>query len=67
MEKGRPDDRYGDIEVDTEKSMEVYRRWKKMARSAPGPLRRPLWLGRPVRPAPGAFYFEGGGDAREEG
>ena len=67
LEKGRPDDRYGDIEVDIEKSMEVYWRLKKMAFSDPGPLRRPLWLGRPVRPAPGTFFFEGGGDGREHG
>ncbi|HKY31832.1 MAG TPA: molybdopterin-dependent oxidoreductase [Candidatus Polarisedimenticolia bacterium] len=57
VERARPDDRYGDIEVDTRRSMEVYRRWLAMARPAPGPagLRRPLWLARPVRPAPETF------------
>jgi anaerobic selenocysteine-containing dehydrogenase len=57
VEKAGPSDRYGDIEVDTNRSMDVYRRWKAMARPAPGPdgLRRPLWLGRPVRPATEMF------------
>ncbi len=57
IEKPGPDDRYGDIEVDTGKSMEVFRRWLAMTRPAPGPgnLRRPLWLGRPVRPAEEMF------------
>ena len=32
-----PDDRYGDIFVDTEKSHEVYRRWLMLVRPAPGP------------------------------
>ena len=63
VEKAGPDDRYGDIEVDTRLSMEVYRRWRQMCRPAPGPdnLRRPLWLARPVRPAPEMFRMEGGG------
>jgi len=59
MEKPGPDDRYGDILVDTTRSHEVYRRWLALARPAPGPggLRRPLWLPRVYRPAPGAFYI----------
>src|SRR5581483_674467 len=54
-----PDDRYGDIRVDTRKAHEVYRRWLAMTRPAPGPggLRRPLWLARVYRPAPEAFYI----------
>ena len=46
--KAGPNDRYGDILVDTNKSHEVYRRWLEIARPAPGPdgLRRPLWLPR---------------------
>ena len=54
-------DRYGDVEVDTGKSMEVYREWLKMTRPAgphsPGGLRRPLWLARAVRPTDDAFRF----------
>ncbi len=60
VEKASPGDRYGDVEVDTNRSMEVYREWLKLCRPAPGPsgLRRPLWLGRPVRPAPETFRVE---------
>ncbi len=60
IERAGPDDRYGDVEVDTAKSMEIYREWLRLARPAPGPggLRRPLWLVRPVRPADAAFRFD---------
>jgi anaerobic selenocysteine-containing dehydrogenase len=59
--KAGPDDRYGDIVVDTNKSFEVYRRWLALARPAPGPdgSRRPLWLPRAFRPDPSAFRLEG--------
>jgi anaerobic selenocysteine-containing dehydrogenase len=58
--KARPDDRYGDVFVDTARSMEVYREWKALTRPAPGPggLRRPLWLDRPLRPAEAMFKLE---------
>src|SRR5258705_398580 len=38
-----PDDRYGDVFVDTNRSFEVYREWLALARPAPGPgnLSRP--------------------------
>ncbi|MGH9868175.1 MAG: molybdopterin-dependent oxidoreductase [Candidatus Polarisedimenticolia bacterium] len=71
VEKAGPDDRYGDIEVDTRRSMQVYREWVAMTRPAPGPggLRRPLWLARPVRPAPETFVFpeEPDGDRERRG
>jgi anaerobic selenocysteine-containing dehydrogenase len=53
-----PDDHYADVVVDTSKSMEVYREWLGLARSAPGPdgLRRPLWLARVNRPAAETFH-----------
>jgi hypothetical protein len=56
-----PDDRYGDIFVDTNKSLEVYRRWLALARPAPGPggLRRPLWLPRAFKPDPSAYTMRG--------
>lgn len=59
VERAREQDRYGDVQVDTKKSFEVYRRWMKMTRPAPGPnnLRRPLWLNRPLRPAEEMFYL----------
>jgi anaerobic selenocysteine-containing dehydrogenase len=55
-----PDDRYGDIAVDTNKSFEVYREWLAMARPAPGPdgLRRPLWLPRAFKPDASAYRLE---------
>jgi anaerobic selenocysteine-containing dehydrogenase len=58
--KAGPEDRYGDIFVDTRKSHAVYRRWLEMTRAAPGPggLRRPIWLARVYRPAPEAFYIK---------
>ena len=52
-----PEDRYGDVVVDTRKSFEVYRQWLALARPAPGPggLRRPLWLPRAFKPDVSAF------------
>ncbi len=59
IEVAQPGDQYGDIFVDTKKSMEVYRKWLALARPAPGPdgLRRPLWMKRAVRPAEETFYL----------
>jgi anaerobic selenocysteine-containing dehydrogenase len=60
LEKARPEDRYGDVYVDTEKSKEVYRRWLAMTR--PGPLenglRRPEVFERPYRPDREVFFVE---------
>lgn len=60
VEVAHADDRYGDVVVDTRKSMEVYRRWLSMTRPAPGPnnLRRPLWFKRPLRPEESLFYLD---------
>ncbi len=57
VELARPEDRYGDVEVDTNKSMEVFREWMAQTRPAPGPggLRRPLWFNRAVKPALEAY------------
>ncbi|RMG66121.1 MAG: formate dehydrogenase [Calditrichaeota bacterium] len=68
IEKAQPGDRYGDVFVDTEKSMQVYREWLKMTRPAPGPngLRRPLWMNRPLRPAEELFYLTEPGNAPGE-
>ena len=59
VEKAHPEDKYGDVLVDTEKSFAIYKEWLAMARPAPGPngLRRPLWLARPLRPAEEMFYL----------
>ena len=58
IEKAGSEDAYGDIYVDTNKSFEVYRKWLAMTRPGPGPdgLRRPLWLGRPLKPVKEAYY-----------
>jgi anaerobic selenocysteine-containing dehydrogenase len=60
VQKALHGDAYGDVFVDTEKSMEVYRKWLAQTRPAPGPggLRRPLWLDRPLRPADESFRLE---------
>jgi anaerobic selenocysteine-containing dehydrogenase len=54
-----PDDRHGDLKVDTHKSMEIYRQWMALTRPAPGPggLRRPLWFKRPLKPEKKMYYF----------
>ena len=63
VEKARPEDKVGDVFVDTNKSMEIYQTWLAKTRWPVGPaptedgtrLRRPLWLNRPLRPADAAF------------
>ncbi|HVS65029.1 MAG TPA: molybdopterin dinucleotide binding domain-containing protein [Thermoanaerobaculia bacterium] len=49
--KAEPGDRFGDIEVDRKKARAVYEQWRAMTRPPTGPLRRPRWLARAVRPA----------------
>jgi anaerobic selenocysteine-containing dehydrogenase len=58
LEPAHEGDDYGDIYVDTNKSMEIYREWLDMTRPAPGPdnLRRPLWFKRALRPDEDTFY-----------
>ena len=57
LEKAAPDERYGDVDVDTEKAHAAYKEWMEQTRPAPGPdgLRRPLWFDRPLRPVPDAY------------
>jgi hypothetical protein len=55
IERARPEDRYGDVSVDTKKSHEVYKRWLALARPPSGAWRRPYWMLRPFRPAESAF------------
>jgi anaerobic selenocysteine-containing dehydrogenase len=58
--KAGPQDRNGDIRVDTNKSLEIYREWLALTRPAPGPggLRRPLWFKRPLKPELSQYYLE---------
>jgi hypothetical protein len=55
VERAHADDRYGDVVVDTKRSMEVYREWLAKARAAKGSLRRPLHFARAVRPSNEAY------------
>ena len=58
--KASPEDRYGDIVVDTARSMEVFHEWQAETRPAPGPggLRRPLHLKRVLRPTDEAYSLD---------
>jgi anaerobic selenocysteine-containing dehydrogenase len=60
VSKAGPDDRHGDIRVDTNKSMQIYREWLALTRPAPGPggLRRPLWFKRPLKPEKSVYYLD---------
>jgi anaerobic selenocysteine-containing dehydrogenase len=52
-------ERHGMVQVDLDKSMEQYRRWHALARSAvdhsPDGTRRPYWLKRPLKPVKDAY------------
>jgi anaerobic selenocysteine-containing dehydrogenase len=60
IETARPNDRYGDVIVDTTRSHELYKEWLAQTRPAPGPnnLRRPLWFSRPVRPTDDSYRIK---------
>jgi hypothetical protein len=59
VRKAGADEKYGDVWVDTAKSMAVYRQWRSLTRSAvdhsPDGTRRPYWLKRPLKPAKEAY------------
>ncbi|MCB9420109.1 MAG: molybdopterin-dependent oxidoreductase [Ardenticatenaceae bacterium] len=59
VRKANAGEKYGDVWVDTDKSMAVYREWVAMTRSAvdhsPDGLRRPFWLNRPLKPVIEAY------------
>jgi len=61
VSRAGPDDRYGDVVVDTNRSFAYYREWLKLTRPAPGPgnLRRPLWLPRAFKPDVSAYRLDG--------
>jgi anaerobic selenocysteine-containing dehydrogenase len=60
MEKARSGDQYGDVWVDTARSMEMYRKWLEHTRTTlgPGGQRRPEFLMRPVKPRRRAFFVD---------
>jgi hypothetical protein len=59
VQKAEPGDRYGDVYVDTNLSMQVYAEWLQKTRPAdthgPGGLRRPLHFKRVCRPQEETF------------
>jgi hypothetical protein len=59
VEPAHAGDHYGDVCVDTGRSMQVYREWLEKTRPAPGPggLRRPLHFARAVRPADSTYVM----------
>jgi hypothetical protein len=47
VERAKPGDLYGDVEVDTGKSMDVFREWLALIKPAPGPgVAKPGSIGR---------------------
>ena len=71
VRKAEPDDRPGDVFVDTAKSASVYREWLERCRPAhmvsPDRTRRPYWLLRPLKPSRDAYMLPalaGGAAAR---
>jgi anaerobic selenocysteine-containing dehydrogenase len=58
-----PNDHHGDVQVDTRKSMAVFREWLALTRPAdkhsPDGTRRPYWLKRPLKPVKEAFLLPG--------
>ncbi len=60
VEKAGPDDRYGDIVVDTNESFRIYKEWMAKTRPAPGPdgTRRPMWFDRPLKPTKQAYEMK---------
>jgi anaerobic selenocysteine-containing dehydrogenase len=59
VRKAGPGEQYGDVWVDTNRSMAVYRQWHSLTRSAvdysPDGTRRPAWLQRPLKPVAAAY------------
>lgn len=64
VRKAAPGERYGEVHVSTARSMEVYREWAALARSAdrhsPDGTRRPYWLKRPLKPSRAAYRLPEG-------
>ena len=61
LSKPGPDEMYGDVEVDMEKSMAHYKKWNEWAKQRethPRGERRPLWFKRPLSPKPEHFILK---------
>jgi anaerobic selenocysteine-containing dehydrogenase len=61
VRRAAPEERYGEVHVDTNASMEVYRAWKAGTRpastSSPDGTRRPYWFKRPLKPTRVAYQL----------
>jgi anaerobic selenocysteine-containing dehydrogenase len=61
VRKAGPGDRHGDVQVDTQKSMQVYYDWVALTRPAmtnsPDGMRRPYWLKRPLKPTKDTYQL----------
>ena len=59
VRKAKPEEKHGQVFVDTNKSMEIYKKWHALTRSAvdhsPDGTRRPYWLKRPLKPVREAY------------
>ncbi len=59
VRKAKEGERYGEVHVDTNASMELYRRWTSWTKPAdlhsPDRTRRPYWLKRPLKPKRSAY------------
>ena len=59
VRKARPDEPYGVVHVNVDRSMDVYREWLALTRPAslhsPDGNRRPMWLKRPLKPTAAAY------------
>ena len=63
VRKAAPNEKHGDVWVDTERSMAVYEEWKALTRPAseisPDGDRRPYWIKRPLKPVKEAYKLQG--------
>ncbi len=63
VRKASRKERFGDVYVDTRRSMAVYREWVAKTRSSvdhsPDGTRRPMWLKRPLKPVKDAYLLPG--------
>ncbi len=61
VRRATANEKYGEVWVDTVKSMRVYEAWKALTRSAiefsPDGTRRPYWLKRPLKPTRAAYQL----------
>jgi len=59
VEKAHPEDKHGDVTVDTKKAHESFHEWlaktRKASEHSPDGNRRPMWMPRPLKPTKEAY------------